>query len=124
MTMDPIAFLAAIALAIASPAWADDEKPSGAVDLWGIETVTVTAEEQRERLQDVPASVSVIGGDSRIGVEGASPLPFTWRLDGWMRNAVDEEYVPLAFPFPLAPSGYVGESGAPRTFGFTPSIGL
>jgi iron complex outermembrane receptor protein len=62
--------------------------------------------------------------DFRLGVEGGHPLPFTWRIDGWVRNAFGEDYVPLAFPFVLAPSGYVGESGAPRTFGVTLSIGL
>lgn len=39
-------------------------------------------------------------------------------VEGWVRNLFDTEYVPLAFPYPgLAPSGFVGESGAPRTFG-------
>jgi iron complex outermembrane receptor protein len=36
----------------------------------------------------------------------------------FMRNAFDTRYIPLAFPYPnLAPSGFVGEMGAPRTFG-------
>jgi iron complex outermembrane receptor protein len=36
----------------------------------------------------------------------------------WVRNAFDTHYVPVAFPYPgLAPSGFVGENGAPRTFG-------
>ena len=36
----------------------------------------------------------------------------------WVRNAFDTRYIPTAFPYPgLAPSGFVGESGAPRTFG-------
>jgi iron complex outermembrane receptor protein len=34
----------------------------------------------------------------------------------WTRNAFDTRYVPTALPFPTA-SGFVGESGAPRTFG-------
>jgi iron complex outermembrane receptor protein len=62
--------------------------------------------------------------DFRLGVQGTRPLPFTWRVDAWVRNAFGEDYVPLAFPFPLAASGYVGEMGAPRTFGVTVSIGL
>jgi iron complex outermembrane receptor protein len=38
--------------------------------------------------------------------------------EGWVRNAFATRYVPIAFPYPgLAPSGFVGESGAPRTFG-------
>ena len=60
--------------------------------------------------------------DFRLGLAGARP--FAWRIDGWMRNALGENYVPLAFPFPLAASGYVGESGAPRTFGLTLAIAL
>lgn len=33
-----------------------------------------------------------------------------------IRNAFDTRYIPLAFPYPgLAPSGFVGEMGAPRT---------
>jgi iron complex outermembrane receptor protein len=36
----------------------------------------------------------------------------------WVRNAFDTRYIPVAFPYPgLAPSGFVGENGAPRTFG-------
>jgi iron complex outermembrane receptor protein len=36
----------------------------------------------------------------------------------WVRNAFDTHYIPIAFPYPgLAPSGFVGEMGAPRTFG-------
>jgi iron complex outermembrane receptor protein len=36
----------------------------------------------------------------------------------WVRNAFDTRYVPLAFAYPgLAPSGFVGEPGRPRTFG-------
>jgi iron complex outermembrane receptor protein len=41
----------------------------------------------------------------------------------WVRNAFDTRYVPLAFAYPgLAPSGFVGEAGRPRTFGV--SFGL
>lgn len=43
-----------------------------------------------------------------------------WRLDVWLRNAFDENYVPVAFqPNPGDPSQFVGESAAPRTYGFT-----
>jgi iron complex outermembrane receptor protein len=38
--------------------------------------------------------------------------------EAWVRNAFDTRYVPLAFAYPgLAPSGFVGEPGRPRTFG-------
>lgn len=46
-----------------------------------------------------------------------------WRLEAWVRNAFDEEYVPVAFqPNPMDPKTFVGESGAPRTFGLTLSV--
>jgi len=49
----------------------------------------------------------------RLGVRGKRLFG-----EGWMRNAFDTRYVPLAFPYPgLAPSGFIGENGAPRTFG-------
>jgi len=35
----------------------------------------------------------------------------------WIRNAFDTTYIPIAFPFPGAQSGFLGENGAPRTFG-------
>jgi iron complex outermembrane receptor protein len=38
--------------------------------------------------------------------------------EAWVRNAFDTHYVPVAFAFgALAPSGFLGESGLPRTFG-------
>jgi len=43
------------------------------------------------------------------------------RLEGWVKNLFNTKYVPVAFPAPLPtlPSGYAGESGAPRTIGLT-----
>lgn len=52
--------------------------------------------------------------NTRLGVTTG-----VWRLEGWIRNMFDEDYVPLAFPSSLAPSGYVGEMGAPRTVGMS-----
>jgi len=49
--------------------------------------------------------------DFRAGVSGTH-----WFAEGWVRNAFDANYVPIAIPFSSA-SGYVGESGAPVTFG-------
>jgi len=44
-------------------------------------------------------------------------------VDLWTRNLFNVSYVPIAFPFPgLAPSGFVGESGRPRTFGVTTTV--
>jgi iron complex outermembrane receptor protein len=49
-----------------------------------------------------------------------------WRylsVDFWTRNLFNVSYVPVAFPYPgLAPSGFVGESGRPRTFGVTTTV--
>ena len=58
--------------------------------------------------------------DLRAGVEGTH-----WRFDLWVRNALDENYVPVAFqPNPLDPSAFVGESGAPLTFGVSLTAGF
>jgi len=41
-------------------------------------------------------------------------------VEAWIRNAFDTRYVPIAIPYPgLAPSGFVGENGRPRTFGIS-----
>ncbi|HEY1050069.1 MAG TPA: TonB-dependent receptor, partial [Prosthecobacter sp.] len=54
----------------------------------------------------------------RLGVRNQ-----TWFLEGFVNNAFDAEYVPIAFGFPgIAPSGYVGESGTPITFGVRTGI--
>jgi iron complex outermembrane receptor protein len=43
--------------------------------------------------------------------------------EAWIRNAFDMRYVPLAFAYPgLAPSGFIGEIGAPRTFGIRAGV--
>ena len=39
-------------------------------------------------------------------------------VEAWLRNAFDEKYIPVAFSYgTFAPSGFIGEMGAPRTFG-------
>jgi iron complex outermembrane receptor protein len=46
-----------------------------------------------------------------------------WRLEFWVNNAFDENYVPVAFQAnPADPTFFVGESGAPRTFGVRYSL--
>jgi iron complex outermembrane receptor protein len=36
----------------------------------------------------------------------------------WIKNAFDTEYIPIALPYPgFSPSGFIGESGRPRTWG-------
>jgi len=43
-----------------------------------------------------------------------------WSFDVFMRNALDEEYFPIAFQAnPFDPESFISETGAPRTFGFT-----
>jgi iron complex outermembrane receptor protein len=45
------------------------------------------------------------------------------RVEAWVRNAFEDEYVPIAIqPNPADPTFFVGESGAPRTFGVTFSM--
>jgi iron complex outermembrane recepter protein len=54
----------------------------------------------------------------RAGVRGDH-----WFAEGWVKNAFDTEYVPIALAYPgLAPSGFIGESGAPVTFGVTAGL--
>ncbi len=51
----------------------------------------------------------------RAGIRGDH-----WFAEAWARNAFDTHYVPVAFEFPngaFGGSGFVGESGAPVTFG-------
>jgi iron complex outermembrane receptor protein len=43
--------------------------------------------------------------------------------EGWIRNAFDTNYIPVAFAYgALAPSGYIGEMGRPRTFGLNVGV--
>ncbi len=43
--------------------------------------------------------------------------------EAWIRNAFDTTYIPIAFGIgPLAPSGFLGENGAPRTFGLSAGV--
>lgn len=57
----------------------------------------------------------------RVGISGEKK-GVGWRLEAFLNNAFNEKYVPIALPFGLAPSGYVGESGPPQTVGI--SLGL
>jgi iron complex outermembrane receptor protein len=43
--------------------------------------------------------------------------------EAWIRNAFDTRYIPVAFAYGrLAPSGFVGEMGRPRTFGVSAGV--
>jgi iron complex outermembrane receptor protein len=49
----------------------------------------------------------------RAGVRGRFVF-----AEAWVRNAFDSKYIPVAFAYQaFAPSGFIGESGRPRTFG-------
>jgi iron complex outermembrane receptor protein len=54
----------------------------------------------------------------RFGVSGR-----VWTAAVLMRNAFNTQYIPLAFPYgSLAPSGFLGEMGAPRTLMVTGGV--
>jgi iron complex outermembrane recepter protein len=43
--------------------------------------------------------------------------------EAWIRNAFDTQYIPIAFAYgQLAPSGFIGEMGRPRTFGVSAGV--
>jgi iron complex outermembrane recepter protein len=43
--------------------------------------------------------------------------------EAWVRNAFDTRYIPIAFAYgALAPSGFIGEMGRPRTFGISAGV--
>lgn len=78
----------------------------------------------------VRGDVQLIGAYSYDSFDGAGQDAYTlanfrlgvrnknWFIEGYINNAFDTEYVPMAIPYTgLAPSGYAGESGAPVTFG-------
>lgn len=41
-----------------------------------------------------------------------------WFIEVWGKNIFDTQYIPVAFEFPNGQSGFVGENGTPRMFGF------
>ena len=44
-------------------------------------------------------------------------------VEAWIKNAFDTKYIPIAFAYgQLAPSGYIGEMGRPRTFGVNAGV--
>lgn len=56
----------------------------------------------------------------RVGIRRQS-----WYSEFFLNNAFNTRYVPIAIPYPnpaSAPSGYLGESGAPMTFGVRAGI--
>ena len=56
--------------------------------------------------------------DFRAGVHVKSV-----RVEAWLKNAFDTRYIPVAFAYgDLAPSGFIGEMGRPRTFGVSAGV--
>ncbi|MEI6560679.1 MAG: TonB-dependent receptor [Verrucomicrobiota bacterium] len=57
--------------------------------------------------------------DVRIGVRNRN-----WFTECWVANAFNTHYVPIAFEYSktYAPSGYIGESGAPMTVGIRAGV--
>jgi iron complex outermembrane receptor protein len=54
----------------------------------------------------------------RAGVRGKRLV-----AEAWIRNAFGTKYIPVAFSYQgIAPSGFVGEPGKPRTFGLTAGV--
>jgi iron complex outermembrane recepter protein len=54
----------------------------------------------------------------RAGVRGRYAF-----AEAWLKNAFDTRYIPIAFAYgSFAPSGFVGEMGAPRRFGVTMGV--
>ncbi|MEI6970829.1 MAG: TonB-dependent receptor [bacterium] len=63
------------------------------------------------------ASNSASQGDLALANARMGLSSGAWRIECWVDNLTDRDYVPVALPYPLAQSGYIGEAGAPRTFG-------
>ena len=54
----------------------------------------------------------------RAGLRGRTVF-----AEAWVKNAFDTRYIPIAIPYPgFAPSGFIGESGRPRTFGVSAGL--
>ncbi|HKQ74062.1 MAG TPA: TonB-dependent receptor [Blastocatellia bacterium] len=54
----------------------------------------------------------------RVGLRGRYAF-----VEGWIKNAFDTKYIPIAFPFGgFAPSGFLGEMGPPRRAGVTMGV--
>ena len=63
--------------------------------------------------QNTAAQSAYTVANFRAGVRGRH-----WFAEGWVKNAFDTQYVPIALAYPgLAPSGFIGENGAPVTYG-------
>jgi iron complex outermembrane receptor protein len=84
----------------------------GAATLYGRAELAFTGGFEYDDANTVGQSAYTLA-NFRAGVRGKRTF-----AEVWVRNAFDTHYVPIAFAYSgLAPSGFVGEPGAPRTFG-------
>ncbi len=89
----------------------------GAVDWYGRADLSLCGDYEYDALNAAAQSAFAVA-DLRTGVRGDR-----WSAELWVKNLFDEEYVPVALPYgALAPSGYIGESGAPRTVGVRAAV--
>jgi iron complex outermembrane receptor protein len=90
---------------------------TSAIDVYGRAEVTAYGSFKYDDLniegQDAYALTNL-----RVGARGRHLF-----AEGWIRNAFDTRYIPVAFAYgALAPSGYIGEMGRPRTFGLNVGV--
>jgi iron complex outermembrane receptor protein len=88
--------------------------PCRAVTLYARAEVTVYGDFEYDASNVAGQSTFAIA-NFRAGARGSH-----WFAEGWVNNAFDTAYVPIAFDLLPLPgrTGYVGETGAPMTFGF------
>jgi iron complex outermembrane receptor protein len=85
---------------------------NSAIDLYGRAEVTAYGSFKYDDL-NLEGQGAYALTNLRLGARGRYLF-----AEGWIRNAFDTRYIPVAFAYgPLAPSGYIGEMGRPRTFG-------
>ena len=89
----------------------------GATSLYGRAELVSYGEYQYDDANSAGQSAYSLA-NFRAGARGKNVF-----VEGWVRNAFDTLYVLTAFASPgLAPSGFIGETGAPRTFGIRAGV--
>jgi outer membrane receptor protein involved in Fe transport len=119
MFRSPRAFSALAPLLVLSPAVAAAQtagapRASSSQDAvrFRLPTLTITAQKEAEDPQKLPVSVTAVPNDTidTAAIHVVSDAAI------FAPNALDTHYIPVAFPYPnFAPSGFMGEMGAPRT---------
>jgi iron complex outermembrane receptor protein len=92
--------------------------PSGRVTLYGRFQVTFCGDFKYDA-SNAEGQARYSLAELRAGVRMGK-----WFAEGWVDNAFDTRYVPIAIPYAQlgAASGYVGESGAPRRVGIRAGV--